>query len=90
MLNRIAEGREVDQNFANKFRIKRMGKDRNDVFWQLGKIHGLENLAFVSDDEIEACQGNPQKLQQLVDRVNDSAKPLPPATFDKLIEELHN
>jgi hypothetical protein len=67
-----------------------MGKDKNDVFWQLGKIHGLENLAFVSDAEIEACNGNPQRLQMLVDRVNDSAKPLPPASFDKLIEELHN
>jgi hypothetical protein len=90
MLNRIAEGREVDQNLASKFRIKRMGKDTDDVFWQLGKIHGLENLAHVDEAELEACNGNPQRIQMLVDKVNDSAKPLPPASFDKLIEKIHD
>lgn len=42
----------MDPNFAKKFRIKRKGKDKNDIFWTLGKIHGLENLAFATPEEI--------------------------------------
>lgn len=89
MLNRIAEGRGVDQEFAKKFSIKRAGKDRDEIFWTLGKIHGLENLAHVSMEDLLATEGNPQKVQMLVDRANDSAKPLPPQSFDKLVEQLH-
>ena len=33
LLNRIADGLPVDPNFAKKFRIKRAGKDKNDIFW---------------------------------------------------------
>lgn len=62
LLNRMADGLPVDQNFANKFQIKRAGKDKNDIFWQLGKIHGLENIAFLSEDELAATGGNPFKL----------------------------
>jgi hypothetical protein len=52
LLNRIADGLPVDPNFAKKFRIKRAGKDKNDIFWAVGKIHGLENLAFATPEEI--------------------------------------
>ena len=62
MLNRIAEGKPVDENFAKKFQIKRAGKDKNDIFWQLGKIHGLENTAFVSKEDLKACGGDPMAL----------------------------
>jgi len=47
MLDRIAEGRSVDANYSKNFKIKRMGKDKDDLFWSFGKVHGLENLAFV-------------------------------------------
>jgi hypothetical protein len=33
MLNRFAEGKPVDENFAKNFKIKRMGKDKDDLFW---------------------------------------------------------
>ena len=89
MLERMAEGRDVDPGFLSKFRIKRMGKDKNDTFWLEGKIHGWENLAYVDDDELAACT-NPSEIQRLVDRANDEPKPLPPATWDKAIEELHH
>lgn len=75
MLNRIADGRGVDENFMKKFKIKRMGKDKDDIFWQIGKIHGLENLAYVSDEDLQAAQGNPILLQALCDKANDAAKP---------------
>ena len=33
LLNRMADGRPVDQNFASKWKIKRAGKDADDIFW---------------------------------------------------------
>ena len=48
-----------------------MGKDKDDIFFTFGKIHGLENLAFADADELSATEGNPVKLQQLVDRLGD-------------------
>jgi len=71
MLNRIADGRGVDGDFARKFQVKRMGKDKDDIFWNLGKIHGLENLAFVKDEDLAQANGNPMILQQLCDKAND-------------------
>jgi hypothetical protein len=54
MLNRIADGRAVDESFMRKFKIKRAGKDKDDIFWNYGKLHGLENLAYATQEEIEA------------------------------------
>jgi len=88
MLNRIADGREVDADFANKFQVKRMGKDKDDLFWSFGKIHGLENLAFVDEEKLMATNGNPFLIQKLVDEVNDSEKPLPGQSFEKQLESL--
>jgi hypothetical protein len=90
MLNRIADGRDVNSDFSRKFKIKRMGKDKDDIFWQIGKIHGLENLAYVSDEDIAAANGNPIILQSLCDRANDAPKPTAPASFDKVIENIRN
>lgn len=62
LLNRIADGLPIDPNFANKFRIKRAGKDKNDIFWTLGKVHGLENIAFATSEELKETEGNPMKI----------------------------
>lgn len=37
--------KEVDS--SKLFRVARRGKDRDPFFWSFGKIHGLENIAFV-------------------------------------------
>ncbi len=50
LLNRLADNLPVDPDFANKWRIKRMGKDKDDLFWSFGKIHGLENIAYLTDE----------------------------------------
>lgn len=89
MLTRINEGRSVDPDFAKQFQVKRAGKDKDDMFWSFGKIHGLENIAFLDEKELLACNGNPFLIQRLVDKVNDSEKPLPPQTFDEMIQTLH-
>jgi len=86
LLNRIADGKPVDPEFASKFKIKRRGRDTDDIFWRYGKIHGLENIAFATEEELAACNGDPLLLQRLVDSINDRPKPLPPQTFDKAVE----
>ena len=51
---------------SDKFKVKRSGKDENDIYYSFGKVHGLENIAFVDDETIAACEGNPVKLQKAV------------------------
>ena len=53
------------------FRVKRVGIDRDNIFWMLGKIHGLENIAYCDPKEIIACKGNPVLLQNLINKVED-------------------
>jgi hypothetical protein len=63
----MADGLPVDPNFASKWKIKRAGKDKDDIFWSLGKIHGLENIAFLTEDQMLSTGGDPFKLQHAVD-----------------------
>lgn len=53
------------------YRVKRVGADADPTFWTLGKIHGLENLAFVDPKRLAECEGNPVAIQKLVNEVND-------------------
>ena len=89
-MNRLADGLPVDPTYAKKFKIKRRGKDKDDIFYAFGKVHGLENVGLADKEEILATKGNPIALQKLVDKVNDSEKPLPPASPDQLVEEIYN
>jgi len=66
MLNRFAEGKFVDPAFQAKHKIRRMGKDKNDMFWTFGKIHGLENVALCDLDELMKTNGDPMQIQALV------------------------
>lgn len=86
MLNRFAEGKSVDPNFAKNFKIKRMGKDKDDIFWSLGKIHGLENIALCDLDELKATKGDPMKIQALINKAHDAPRPPTPVSFEKAIE----
>jgi len=63
-------GKNVD--FSKMFRVKRLGKDLDDIFWSYGKIHGLENVAFVDSEKLKTTNGNPVKLQRLVNDVEGS------------------
>lgn len=57
-----------DVDIGELFRVKRLGKDLDDIFWHFGKVHGLENIAFASTDEVLATGGNPVSLQNLVNK----------------------
>lgn len=58
---------ELGSKIANsdefkKLRIKRLGKDLDDIYYAYAKIHGLENIAFVDPKDLEAAQGNPIEI----------------------------
>ena len=67
MLDSLALKAFQDYDVSKLFRVKRMGKDKDNLFWTFGKIHGLENIAFVSEEELKATNGNPVLIQNLVD-----------------------
>ena len=52
-------------------RIKRGGKDLNDIFWMFGKIHGLENIAFFTEEDFKSI-ADPVEFQR---RINSVQKP---------------
>ena len=62
MLNRFADGKSADPEFAKRFRVKRRGKDKDDIFWSLGKVHGIENIAHVDEAELMATGGDPMQI----------------------------
>ena len=62
MLGNVMSQITKTHDIGNIFRVKRYGKDRDDIFWSFGKIHGLENIAFADIDEIKATEGNPVKI----------------------------
>ena len=52
-----------DEDLVSKYRVKRSGKDLDNIFYTFGKVHGLENIAFVDPAELIATNGNPVKIQ---------------------------
>lgn len=61
---------------GHKMRVRRMGKDRDDIYWYFGKIHGLENIACIDDELLKKAAGDPIMLQKLVNKVERGlAKP---------------
>jgi len=74
-------------NLLDKYQIKRTGKDLDDIFWTFGKIHGLENIAFVEDDVLEKVGGNPVRLQRAI---NDAKIPhSPAASYEELTQKMN-
>jgi hypothetical protein len=71
MVKRISE--QID--LTKVFQIKRLGRDESDIFWQFGKIHGLENIAFVDLAELSKVNGNPYTLQKLINKVTPQDQP---------------
>ncbi len=62
MIDNIALAALKEFDFGKMFQVKRAGKDRDDLFWSFGKIHGLENIAFADPQEVKATNGNPVKI----------------------------
>ena len=66
------------------FQVKRSGKDTDDFFWQFGKIHGLENIAFADPAELAATEGNPIKLQRLLNKTQYQVNTPRVSSYDEM------
>lgn len=42
--------------------------DSNDIIWMYSKIHGLENIAFLTDEQIQTIS-DPMTLQRAINNV---------------------
>jgi hypothetical protein len=70
MMKRISKTNDI----SKIFQVKRSGKDLDNLFWSFGKIHGLENITFADDKELEATNGNPVSLQLLINKIEKPSK----------------
>lgn len=57
----LAKRFSKDVDMGKLWQVKRIGKDEDDFFFHFGKIHGLENIAYISDKKLEECN-NPVDL----------------------------
>ena len=55
----------------------------------MGKIHGLENIAFVDIEALLATEGNPVKIQRLINDLDRSSIPNF-GSYDELCEKTHD
>lgn len=69
MIDNIAMNALKNYDMGSMFRVKRRGKDTDPYFWSFGKIHGLENIAFADTKELKETQGNPVRIQKIVDKM---------------------
>ncbi len=45
-----------------KLQVRRVGRARDDLFNAVGNIHGLENIALLSEEEYKTLAGDPIAL----------------------------
>jgi len=45
--NKVSDGLRPER------KIKRWSRDKNEMFWNFGKVHGLENISELSDETLE-------------------------------------
>jgi hypothetical protein len=64
-----------DEDIFSKFQVKRSGKDKNDIYWNFGKIHGLENIGLLTEADMAECNGNPVKLQEKLHKIKPTDRP---------------
>ncbi len=69
LVNQMMKHISKQVNLAKVFQLKRSGKDLDQLYWSFGKIHGLENIAFVDSQELLATNGNPVSIQKLINKV---------------------
>ena len=76
-------GYEVKHKNQEKLKYKRLDGDLDDIKYMFAKIHGLENIAFVDDEELQRAAGDPLLLQTLVHKAEPTHNPS--SNFDGLV-----
>ena len=70
MIQKLQQKNQLNKPKKTKLKVKRLGKDVDDVYWVGGKIHGLENIAFLTPEELKSVSNDPVALQLAVNKVN--------------------
>ena len=52
LVNHMMHKMNKNVNLFEKLQIKRSGKDLDDIYYSYGKVHGLENIAYVDDEKL--------------------------------------
>jgi hypothetical protein len=86
LVDHLMEKITKDFDISELFQVKRVGKDADEIFYRFGKIHGLENIAFIDDEALESTNGNPVALQHLINEVN--GHDVVPVSHDAAVHEL--
>ena len=76
-----------DSQYETTHRIKRMGpNDKNDLIWMFSKIHGLENIAFLTEEQIELIK-DPFTLQWAINNVKKANKAF--SSYEDYLEHMN-
>lgn len=59
ILNALMAKANEESHLIDTKRIKRTGNDANDHKYFFGKIHGLENIAYLTDEQFKSVVNNP-------------------------------
>jgi len=60
--------------------------DKNDLIWMFGKIHGLENISLLSEEQIELIK-DPFTLQRAINNVKKPTKAF--ASYEEYLEKIN-
>lgn len=72
IIQKLQQKNTLNKPKKPKMKVKRLGKDADDLYWVGGKIHGLENIALLSAEELKAVSRDPVALQLAVNKVDKS------------------
>ena len=61
LIGHLAEKYINQVDVGKLYQVRRLGKDLDDTYFMLGKVHGLENIKFIPDDELAKIK-NPVEL----------------------------
>lgn len=86
MIDNLAIHALSEFDLSKIYRVKRAGKDLDPLYWSFGKIHGLENIAFADPEELRATNGNPVKIQKIVDRYDGAPDRFD--SYEQVVEEM--
>lgn len=60
--------------------------DKNDLIWMFSKIHGLENIAFLTDEQLELIK-DPFTLQRAINNVKKANKAF--SSYEEYLEHMN-
>jgi len=60
--------------------------DKNDIIWMFGKIHGLENISLLTEEQINLIR-DPFTLQRAINNVKKPTKAF--SSYEEYLEKMN-